>query len=300
MEYHAIICPECGKEIQVPEELESAICTYCGAKFNMTGETDEEETGEAYMAFYDKAVSMLGKNLTLAQDVSKVFGKKIYEQAFGQYYNSLTGSLDYFDRAYSACRDDKDRLVTDYAEEYGRRILENMEQAQKDNKYDLENYVYFYIVFAVPAVMKYGRAYSDKMSDTLLDTWNRRFPKRKLSKAGFEKINSGFDKKWCFITTAVTKTLGLPDDCYELNSLRRFRDEYLAVQPRGEFEIMEYYLTAPGIVEAIDRLPSKDQVYRDIWDRYLSKCLGLYEKNCFEQCRQTYGEMLGELRERWM
>lgn len=32
---------------------------------------------------------------------------------------------------------------------------------------------------------------------------------------------------WCFLTTACCKYKGLPDDCAELETLRRFRDNYL-------------------------------------------------------------------------
>jgi hypothetical protein len=300
MGYRLIECPECSKEIQVPEELESVICTYCGAKFNIADYAYDGGMDEACAACYDNAVSILDNRLTLAQDASKVFNLQMYEPAFIRYYNILTGSLDYFDRAYRDYKGDKDKLVADYASEFGRRILENMGQAQKDKNAVMEDYVYLYIIFAVPAVMKYEKTYSDKMSDILLDTWNQRYPKRKLSKAGFEKINAGFKKKWCFITTAVTKTLGLPDDCYELNSFRKFRDEYLAEQPLGRLEIMEYYMTAPSVVEAIDKSPSREQIYRDIWNRHLNQCLRLYEQNHFEQCRQSYEDMMSELREKWM
>jgi hypothetical protein len=300
MGYHSAICPECGREIQAPEGLQSVICNYCGAKFDPAGETNGGGIDEDFSSCYDKAVSMLDKNLTLIQDLSKVFDKEVYKRAFENYYDRLTASLDYFDRAYNACTGDRGKLVADYADEYGRRILENMGKAQGSSTSVNERYVYHYIVFAIPAVMKYGKPYSDKMSDILLATWNSRFTKRKLGKASFEQINSGFKHKICFITTAVTQTMGLPDDCYALCAFRSFRDGYLAAQPHGRLEIMEYYLTAPAIVAAIDSSPSKEQVYRDIWDKQLSKCLRLYEQMRYKQCRRAYEDMVGELRERWL
>ena len=37
----------------------------------------------------------------------------------------------------------------------------------------------------------------------------------------------------CFITTACCDVLGLDDDCFELRTLRRYRDDVLAKQPGG-------------------------------------------------------------------
>jgi hypothetical protein len=53
--------------------------------------------------------------------------------------------------------------------------------------------------------------------------------------------------------------LGLPDDCFELRTLRRYRDETLAAMPGGNAAIAAYYLVAPSI---LDRLPSEDRVMR--------------------------------------
>lgn len=52
----------------------------------------------------------------------------------------------------------------------------------------------------------------------------------------------------CFITTACCETLGLDDDCFELRTLRRYRDEVLAKQPGGVALIRTYYVLAPRIL----------------------------------------------------
>lgn len=46
----------------------------------------------------------------------------------------------------------------------------------------------------------------------------------------------------CYITTAVCEFYGKPDDCYELTEFRKFRDEWLALQPDGELLIKNYCL----------------------------------------------------------
>ena len=65
--------------------------------------------------------------------------------------------------------------------------------------------------------------------------------------------------KGCFLTTACCEVLGLPDDCFELRTLRRYRDETLPAMAGGTAAIAAYYLVAPTI---LDRLPRQDRVTR--------------------------------------
>jgi hypothetical protein len=57
----------------------------------------------------------------------------------------------------------------------------------------------------------------------------------------------------CFITTACCEALGLDDDCFELRTLRRYRDQVLAVKPGGRSEIAAYYRLAPLILARLPR-----------------------------------------------
>ncbi|MGE0846025.1 MAG: CFI-box-CTERM domain-containing protein [Flavobacteriaceae bacterium] len=63
-------------------------------------------------------------------------------------------------------------------------------------------------------------------------------------------VNSG-QCEGCFLTTACTEAAGLADDCWELATLRRFRDGALAAMPGGAADVARYYETAPAIVARI-------------------------------------------------
>lgn len=65
----------------------------------------------------------------------------------------------------------------------------------------------------------------------------------------------------CFITTACVEAAGLPDDCFELQILRKFRDEYVRLLPDGEVILKAYYSKAPGIVKAISQSDSANDEY---------------------------------------
>jgi hypothetical protein len=55
----------------------------------------------------------------------------------------------------------------------------------------------------------------------------------------------------CFLTTACVEYAGLPDDCVELQTMRRFRDRYIASLPHGDELLEDYYRTAPIIVRRL-------------------------------------------------
>jgi hypothetical protein len=83
----------------------------------------------------------------------------------------------------------------------------------------------------------------------------------------------------CFITTACCEVLGLDDDCFELRTLRRYRDHVLAKRPGGEAAIARYYALAPLILARLPRearAPRLRSIYaRHILPAALAARLGL-------------------------
>lgn len=86
-------------------------------------------------------------------------------------------------------------------------------------------------------------------------------------------IKKGSGGSGCFITTAVTKAKGLPDDCEELQSLRNFRDSYMLATEEGKVLVKLYYAVAPSIVEAIDSRPDAASVYARLDSLFIQPAL---------------------------
>ncbi len=103
----------------------------------------------------------------------------------------------------------------------------------------------------------------------------------------------------CFITTAVCKYFNKPDDCYELTTLRKFRDTWLTAQPDGKELVEEYYAIAPGIVNAIDSSSEKDKIYMHIWTDYIEPCIKLIELGANDTCKKLYIDMVNELKDKF-
>jgi hypothetical protein len=72
--------------------------------------------------------------------------------------------------------------------------------------------------------------------------------------------------KGCFITTACCEVLGLPDTCFELRALRRYRDEILAGTPDGRAAIALYYALAPALLSALEQ-QERAEILRKLYAR---------------------------------
>lgn len=76
----------------------------------------------------------------------------------------------------------------------------------------------------------------------------------------------------CFFTTAAVTTLGLADDCWELRTLRAFRDGPLSRTPFGRALTARYYDEAPRMVAAVGRRRDAARQWLHAYWRYVLPC----------------------------
>jgi hypothetical protein len=76
------------------------------------------------------------------------------------------------------------------------------------------------------------------------------------------------EKSGCFLTTACVEYAGLPDNCHELEMMRKLRENYIRNLPDGENFLAEYSLEAPRIVRTIKARNDRDQILETL----LTKC----------------------------
>ena len=106
--------------------------------------------------------------------------------------------------------------------------------------------------------------------------------------------NSGYTEPGCFLTSACVDYYGKSDDCYELQTLRRMRDEHLIHMDGGESLIKQYYQIAPRIVEKIKSSEDCDECYKYIYGVILS-CITLFENGNKDESVRLYKEMVAFL-----
>lgn len=92
----------------------------------------------------------------------------------------------------------------------------------------------------------------------------------------------------CFLTSACVDALGKEDDCHELTTLRKFRDEWLINQDGGKGDIVHYYAFAPSVVTEIDKMPNRIQLYKKIYDELVAPCVKLIEEERMEDAWELY------------
>ena len=104
-------------------------------------------------------------------------------------------------------------------------------------------------VYVIPFLNYSRNEDCEKLSRRIVEVWNeKKVTSLTLSHSSYDDIAEGFRSKLCYITTAVCEHMQKEDDCYEMQVMRRFRDEYLMQTDEGRSIIKDYYEVAPGIV----------------------------------------------------
>jgi len=96
----------------------------------------------------------------------------------------------------------------------------------------------------------------------------------------------------CFLTTATVETIGLSDDCWELQAMRKFRDGWLAKQPGGKAKIAAYYKGAPAICDRLRKEP--EQLIKLYWTRIVPSALAA-KIGANRLANRLYTRMVSEL-----
>jgi hypothetical protein len=109
--------------------------------------------------------------------------------------------------------------------------------------------------------------------------------RKKRSDSGESKKKSG-----CFLSTAACHFKGLPDDCHELESLRKFRDSHLLSSSEGQAMVAHYYSVAPAIAERLTDPADLEQVWQVI-----CRCVVAIHAGHHEHATVTYRAMVKSL-----
>lgn len=132
-------------------------------------------------------------------------------------------------------------------------------------------------------IVKSGPTKGDNRSRNDDGTW-----RKKRSDAG--KSRNKKEGSGCFITTAVCSHRGLPDDCYELTVLRKFRDDYLLSSNEGSTLVSQYYKSAPDIARKL----TKHQDLEFAWGK-ISECIKHIENKKYSEAIASYKNMFNAL-----
>ena len=109
--------------------------------------------------------------------------------------------------------------------------------------------------------------------------------------AGYEKQKSGP----CFITTACVTSKGLPDDCDELETLRKYRDLLSEQDPALSKLFREYYVNAPKIVAKIDECENSASIYDELYCNLVTPCVAKLKAGLIDEAVKLYTDTYRDL-----
>ena len=179
------------------------------------------------------------------------------------------------------------------------------ERMQKEPKRSRERYSVDYnmnmAVYVVPLLTYTHDTYCEAVAKKMVKIWNeKQVTTLTLGLSSYETIAGGFKKKLCYITTAVCESRNQPDDCYELETLRNYRDTYLMQTEEGRTIVEEYYEIAPGIVTILNMQKDVRKVYEEIYRDYLMPCIRYIEDGQKEECKELYMQMVKQLQRQYL
>lgn len=310
MEFREGICPKCNGVLQVPENLEKIICMYCGEEI-LTEQAVSENQGQQVQLKIDneeleRSIAIgnqkLPELLLSIENPMANFKKEKYESSFKKLYSEFEEVFEAIDYVYRVS-EDKEAYITSVAKNFVAIADEDLQKKTSGKKKLVEQKLmdnnFCMAIYVMPSILEYKGVSSEPLVDQLIGEWKLRYPKTNLGKSSFDKIYEGFRWKLCYITTAVCESFSKTDDCYELNLLRDYRDNYLKNEPEGELIIKEYYDVAPTIVKRINKKADSRKIYENIWSRYLSPCIQMIEENKNDECKELYIEMVRNLQKEY-
>lgn len=182
-------------------------------------------------------------------------------------------------------------------------VCSELSEIKNARKRDLRalDYKMTMVSYFLPVIGEMPGRYGKILAEKTVEAWNEKLPDQKIGYSSFESIKGGFKKGiFCYITSAVCKSMNKPDGCYELETFRKYRDTYLMKTDGGRELVERYYNIAPTIVRRIDREKNADIIYREIWEKYLRPCIRLIEQEQNNECRELYTSMVKELEHKYL
>ena len=103
----------------------------------------------------------------------------------------------------------------------------------------------------------------------------------------------------CFITGACTESMGLADDCDELQTLRALRDKRRLYDAEFDALVKEYYRIAPIIVQAIDASQDRKSTYAELYETMVKPCVNMVKANRENEAVALYTRTVLQLKQRY-
>lgn len=101
----------------------------------------------------------------------------------------------------------------------------------------------------------------------------------------------------CFLTTACVDAMGMADDCWVLETARKFRDTFMTETPEKAREIREYYEIAPQVVEGINKRSDAKKIWKRFFWGDIIPFVESINKSELEKAHELYKKLIKKAKE---
>lgn len=223
----------------------------------------------------------------------------VFEESYEEFKNVFTAVAELLS---DVPEDEKTSTIEELAAVIPDHAYTKLQSEPKMKRSRLEvDYNMNMAVYIVPMFTYSHDTDCEKIAERMVALWNEKpVTSLTLGQASYETIAGGFRKGFCFITSAVCDSMNKPDDCYELTTLRTYRDEYLCQTEEGRILVDEYYEVAPYLVQVINMHKNASDIYNGIYEKYLLPCITCIEQKKNEECREIYIDMVRGLQKKYL
>lgn len=102
-------------------------------------------------------------------------------------------------------------------------------------------------------------------------------------------------KSLCLISTICVKEMKFPDDCIELETLRKFRKKYLIDKSVGRNLLLEYERISRKIVKWIDSKEDRQIILTNLYNQLVYPTVDMIKKGYVERPIYFYLEIVNSL-----
>jgi len=96
----------------------------------------------------------------------------------------------------------------------------------------------------------------------------------------------------CYLTTAMCGVLGKADDCFELEKLRAFRENYMRKTDEGQKLLAEYDTISPPIAKKLEQSDNRIAIAEKMLRDFIDPAINLIFNGENQQAIEKYKEMV--------